>query len=155
MRKHVKRKHWNVAPGFSAVAHAIAGAAITPAEDLNKLRMVELAALDSYKAGSPTVADWRTLADMVNVCETFARDGIGPEALEAVERAEAALLAGYQRSNAHGRIGRGAGEYEALLDVFEYHDLQRQSVARSAYERVIQKTMDRIRSGHPDNKVLT
>lgn len=151
MRKQVRRRHYAL---VNPVLQAISGAAITPSADLDKLRTVELSALEQFKAGTPSVLDWRALSDMVNVCEIMAREGIGPEALEACARAEAALLAGHERHKAHGRIGRAAGEYEALLDAYEFHDLQRQSVARSVYERAIQKTANRIRSGHPGVKVV-
>lgn len=154
MRKHTKRRHYATGPGWNPIAHAMAGAAITPTAALDKLRTVELSALEQFKAGAPSVQDWRALCDMVNLCETMAKDGIGPEALEACARAEGALLAGHHRHNEHGRIGRAAGEYEALRDVWEYHDLQRQSVARSVYELAIQKTMNRIRSAAPGVKVL-
>lgn len=98
--------------------------------------------------------DWRTLADMSNLCQTMAKSGIGHEALEAVDAAESTLLAAYERHNSTGAIGCAPGEYEALRDLYEYHDLQRSSVARSTYERAIQATVNRIKSGHPDNKVL-
>lgn len=151
MRKATRRRHYAL---INPIQYALAGAAITPSSALDQLRTVELSALQQFKAGEPSVQDWRTVADMVNLCETLARDGVGPEALPACEKAEAALLAGHARHSAHGRIGRAAGEYEALLDVFEFHDLQRQSIARAQYERAIERTANRIRSGHPDLKVV-
>lgn len=149
-RKHCRRKVINP---VNPITLAIEGAAITPAARLDRLRVLELAALEQFKAGKATQDDWRVMADVINVCDTFARGDVGKEALPAIERAEAALAAGHARFKAHGRIGRAAGEYEALLDVYEFHDLQRQSVSRSEYEAAIKKTADRIRSAAPDVKV--
>jgi hypothetical protein len=39
----------------------------------------------------------------------------------------------------------GAG-IQALREVYEWHDLQRTSVARSIYEQMIEKTRNRIKS---------
>lgn len=152
MRKHTKRRHYAL---VNPLAHAIEGARITTQEDLNKLRLRELSALDSYRQGTATVYDWRALADMSNLCETMAKSGIGPEALNAVQAAESALLAAYERHNETGAIGCAPGEYEALRDLYEYHDIQRASVSRNVYEKSIQSTTNRIRSGDPRVKVLT
>lgn len=145
MRKRTNRKHYQL---VNPITWAIAGAAVTDTALLDQLRLRELMHLDAFKRGEPTLADWRGMGDLLNVAETMACDGIGAEeVLPAIHRARAALLAGHQRHACHGRIGRGAGEYEALLELYEYHDLQRCSVSRSRYELAIRATVDRIRSG--------
>jgi hypothetical protein len=43
-----------------------------------------------------------------------------------------------------GLTGEGI---KAIRDVIEYHDLQRSSISRSEYERLIRLTSSRIKSG--------
>jgi hypothetical protein len=63
------------------------------------------------------------------------------------------LLAAKERHDQTGRLGITGEGLRALRDLYEYFDLQRQSISRSEFERAIQKTRDRIRGGHPDVKV--
>ena len=150
-RKHVKRK---VYPPRDPIALAIAGAAITADTELDKLRIMELQALEAFRTGAATKRDWDRMADVTNLCETLSRDGIGAEAMEAVERAEHALSQAHRRYIEHGRIAVSGPEMQALGDVYEYHHLQRTSVARSVYEQAITKTANRIMSAHPSLKVM-
>lgn len=149
-KKRCRRKHYALC---DPIALAIAGAGITTEADLDKLRLLELSALDSFKKGAPSVADWKSMADVLNLAETMGKGGIGPEVLPVCERAQQVLAAGHARFRAHGAIGRAAGEYEALAELCEFHDLQRSSVSRAEYERAIRRTADRIRSAHPSVKV--
>ena len=150
-RKKCRREVWNT--NVNPIAHAIAGAAITDTASLDKLRMQELSAIEAFAKGRATPDDWRALADMLNICETMAGMGIGPEALEPCRQAQEAL------GNAHARHRAGRAllftgpELQAVRDSYEFHDLQRQSVSRSTYEQAIEKTANRIRSAHPDLKV--
>ena len=50
-------------------------------------------------------------------------------------------------------IGVSGPELQALRDGYQFHDLQRQSISRSRYERAIVTTANRIRSAHPSLKV--
>ena len=150
-RKRCHRKVWNLT---DPVTLAITGAAITDTARLDKLRLLELSALEAFKSGSPSVDDWRTMADVINIAETMARDGIGPEVLAVCLRAQEVLSEGFRRYKLHSNIGRAAGEYEALAEVYGYHDLQRSSVSRSVYESAIRKTGNRIRSANPTVKVM-
>lgn len=149
-RKKCRRKVWAL---IDPIAHAIAGASITDTASLDKLRMLELSAIEAFAKGRATPDDWRALADMLNICETMARDGIGPEALEPCTQAQEAL------GHAHARHKEGkpllftGPELQAVRDSFAYHDLQRTSISRSQYEQAIKKTGDRIRSSHPSLKV--
>ena len=149
-RKKCKRKVWAL---IDPVALAIAGAAITDTASLDKLRMLELSAIEAFARGRATPDDWRAIADMLNICETMARDGIGPEALPSCMLAQIAL------GEAHSRFKEGrpllfkGPELNAVRDAFAYHDLQRTSISRSQYEQAITKTANRIKSAHPSLKV--
>lgn len=151
MRKRTRRKIWSTE--INPIAHAIAGACITDQESINKLRLAELAAIDAMARGMGTVQDWRLLADLVNICETMGDNGIGPEALphcEALQQDMIAAAARYEKTKKMGLTGPGLN---AAREVFQYYDLQRNSVPRAQYERMIEKTRGRINSGH--HKVVT
>jgi hypothetical protein len=151
MRKRCIRKHWQL---VSPIQHAIEGAAITDDERLNKLRLLELSALEAFAKGKATPTDWRSLADMLNVAETLALSGVGPEVLQACETAQNALAEAYRRHEELGKLGVTGPELQALRDLHEYHDLQRSSIPRSQYEQGIRDTANRIRSAHPGVKVF-
>jgi hypothetical protein len=149
-RKRTVRRVWKM---VNPIEHAIAGASITPSERLDKLRLLELTAIESFARGRATADDWRTVADMLNVAETMARGNVGPEVLPVCECVQVELAdahARYQRGGALGFTGAGL---RAVRDVYEYHDLQRQSVSRSEYEAAIKRTADRIRGASGDIKV--
>ena len=149
-RKKCRRKVWAL---IDPIAHAIAGAAITDTASLDKLRMLELSAIEAFAKGRATPDDWRALADMLNVCETMARDGIGPEALEPCTQAQEALGHAHARHKAGKPLLFTGLELNAVRDSFGYHDLQRSSISRSQYEQAIAKTANRIKSAHPSLKV--
>ena len=143
MRKQTKRKIWKL---IDPIRHAILGAGITQDHLLDKLRLTELAALDAMTKGMGTIADWQELTDMMNISEVMAMEGIGPEALPYCKQAQDALEQAalrYQRTMSMGLSGTGIN---ALREVFEYHDLQRRSIPRSVYEKMIMKTRQRIQS---------
>lgn len=149
-RKHCRRKHWNL---VNPITHAITGAAITDTARLDQVREIEAVAIGAFRDGTPTIDHWKAMADMLNVAQVMAQDGIGPEVLPACIAVEAALRAGHARYVAHGRIGRAVGEYEAYFELWEYHDLQRSSISRSEYERAIEKTRRRILNAPESAKV--
>jgi hypothetical protein len=143
MRKQTKRKFWKL---IDPIRHAILGAGITQNHLLDKLRLTELAALDAMTKGMGTISDWQELTDMMNISEVMAMEGIGPEALPYCKQAQDALEQAalrYQRTMSMGLSGTGIN---ALREVFEYHDLQRRSIPRSVYEKMIIKTRQRIQS---------
>jgi hypothetical protein len=151
MRKRCIRKHWNK---VDPIALAIAGATITPEADLDKLRMRELAALEAFAKGVATPHDFRDLCDLLNLAETMGQMGIGPEVLPVCALAEAGMLEAKDRYEESGRLVFTGTALKAMRDVYEFHDLQRTAVDRSAYERAITKTRNRIRGAHPSVKVL-
>lgn len=151
MRKKTKRKHWAL---IDSVRHAILGAAITQDHLLDKLRLIELAALDAMTKGLGTIQDWQELTDMMNISEVMARDGVGPEALPVCQQAQEALEQAARRYETTRKMGLTGTGINALREVFEYHDLQRRSIPRSEYEKYIIKTRQRIKSQAKEVVVL-
>jgi hypothetical protein len=151
MRKKCKRKHYAL---VDPVRLAIEGAAITDTALLDRLRLLELSALECFRTGSATREEWMAVADMLNIQETLARDGIGPEALEPCLKAQNALGSAADRKASHGRFSVTGLELEAMRHAHEYFDLQRTSISRSRLEGAIKKTAERIRNTHPSLKVV-
>ena len=149
-RKKCRRKVWAL---IDPIAHAIAGAAITDTASLDKLRMLELSAIEAFAKGRATSDDWRAIADLLNLCETLALDGIGPEALEPCTQAQEALGHAHTRHKSGKPLLFTGPELQAVRDSYEFHDLQRTSISRSQYEQAITKTANRIKSAHPSLKV--
>ena len=147
MRKHTRRKHWNL---VDPIAHAIAGAAITTKEHLDKLMLLELSSLDAMTHGRAGTSDWKDLTDVLNLCETMAKGGIGPEALPYCEVAEEALKQAAYRYQQTMKMGLSGTGLTAMKHLLEYHQLQRISISRSEYERWIQKTRNKILSKAKD-----
>ena len=143
MRKKTTRKRWKL---INTITHAIVGAAITHPELLDKLRLRELAALEAMSKGQGTRVEWQELADMLNICEVMALEGIGPEALPYCKEAQEALVEAARRYETTKRMGLSGLGIQALREVYEYHDLQRSSVARAVYEQMIVKTRHRLNS---------
>jgi hypothetical protein len=88
----------------------------------------------------------------MNLCETLAGMGIGPEALPAVEKAHAAFMAIKKRVERWGRVEVLPAELEALADVQAYLDMQRQSVDRATILKGLTLCFNRIRGAHPSVK---
>ena len=97
-----------------------------------------------------TPHDWRWIADVLNIAETMAKHGIGPEVLPYCENAQKALLEAKERYDKTGKMGLSGPGIKTIKELWEYHDLQRTSVARSEYERMIKKTANNIRSHNKD-----
>ena len=148
MKKKCRRKIWST--DINPVAHAIAGAAITTEDVLNKLRVREYAALDSITRGEGTPLDWQIIVDTLNVSECMAEDGIGPEVLPYCQQAQESLIkaANYYKKNK--RIILDAQGIKAIRELIEYADLQQKSVSRAKFEVYIEKTRNKIRSKGKD-----
>ena len=145
MRKVTKRKIWAL---VNPIEHAITGVGFVDRTSLDKLRLSELAALDAMIRGMGTVSDWRTLVDLLNLTEMMARSGIGPEALESCEKAQAELHKAAIRYQETKRMGLTGIGIQAIRDLLEYADLQQQSISRSEFEKMIKKTKDHIKSNN-------
>jgi len=150
MRKHTRRKVYEL---VNPITHAMQGAAVTAKHLLDKLRMKELSAIESFRTGTATRHDWMAIADYLNLCECLALDGVGPEALEPCQMAQEALGSAHERLQRTGRLGVTGPELQALRDAYSFHDLQRQSISRSRYEDAIRTTAARIRSAPESVKV--
>jgi len=149
MRKRTKRKVWAL---LDPTVHAIVGAAITQRDKLDKLRLLEYSALDAMTKGAGTVADWRTLVDVLNLSEMMGKNGIGPEVLPICEKAQESLHKAAMRYQETMQMGLDGVGIKAIRELIEYADLQQSSISRSEFERYIQKTKDYIRS-HGDKVV--
>lgn len=143
MRKRTKRKVYAL---VNPIQHAIEGVSYTPEHLLNKLRLGELSALDAMTRGGATTQDWQTLVDMMNVCETMARSGIGPEAIPAVETMQQEMIAAAKRYEKTRKMGLTGTGIKAAREVFAYHDVQRNAITRGEYEKMIEKTRNVVRS---------
>lgn len=147
MKKKCKRK---VYPLLNSLAHGLAGAAVADSKSLDKLRLSELSAIDNMVHGRGTTEDWRWIADICNIAETMGKAGIGPEVLPYCDEVQKALLESAERYQKTGKMGLSGVGITKIKDLWAYHDLQRTSVARSEYERMIQKTINVIRSKGKD-----
>jgi hypothetical protein len=148
MRKQCKRKVWSTA--INPIQHAIEGAAITSDALLNQLRARELAAIEAFRTGAATIQEWSDITGLLNVCETMAKGGIGPEALEACKTAEQELISAGKRFESTRRMATSGLGLQSFRDLYQYHDLQRQSVSRAEYDRWIRKATLRVKSKAPD-----
>jgi hypothetical protein len=151
MRKQCKRKVYQL---IDCVSHAIAGAGITTDDFLKQLKDKELAAIEAMRTGNATVYTWQELVDMNNICQVMARNGIGPEALVDCMIAEIELKHAAKRFESTGRMLLTGPGLKAINEVLEWHHLQRTSVSRSKYDRMIEKTRNKIRSRSKDVTVI-
>lgn len=147
MRKKTKRKVWQI---VNPIAHAIEGATIVPETRLQSLRLLELAAIESFAKGKATVQDWQTMTAMLNVCETMGLNGIGREALEACKRLQDSLIESQQRYDKTKKMGATGLALQAMRDVYEYADLQRSSIDLSTFEKMVKTTIARVKSKAPE-----
>lgn len=151
-RKKCKRK---VYPLINPISMAVLGACVSADKPLNTLRLAELSAIDEMVTGKGTTESFRWICDVINISETLGKMGVGPEALPLCEAAQKAMLEAadrYQKTNRMGLSGEGI---KAVKELWEIHDLQRTSVARSVYEAAILKTANTIRSRGRDVVEIT
>jgi hypothetical protein len=73
-----KRTHRKVYPLVNVINHVIEGVHVTEQRILDRLRLLELSAIEAFAKGRATRHDWMALADLSNVAETLARSGVGP-----------------------------------------------------------------------------
>ncbi|NBS75388.1 MAG: hypothetical protein EBT78_15235 [Betaproteobacteria bacterium] len=145
MRKMCKRKVWNK---VNPIEFAITGAAITAEDKLDRLRMGELSAIESMVKGNATTADWRALVDMLNIAETMSTNGIGIEVLEVCQVVQKEMEAAAHRYEKTRKMGLTGTGIRYIKELYALHDLQRTSISRSEYERMIEKTINYIRSNN-------
>jgi hypothetical protein len=133
---------------LNPITYALEGASITQRDKLDKLRVMEYSALDAITKGKGTVTDWHTLTEVLNLSETMARAGVGPEVLPICEKAQEALHEAalrYQKTFKMGLTGEGI---KAVRELIAFADLQQSSISRSEFEKYIQKTRNYIKSNN-------
>lgn len=145
MKKRTRRKVWTL---MNPLTLAIEAAAPATGEDLERLRVGELAAIESFVTGTATHDDWNLLRQMANVSQCMAIKGVGVEAFEPSESAQRALALCYDRARRLGKYGLTGPELTALRECQSYHDLQRVSIPRREYEGYIALTMAWEKNGH-------
>lgn len=151
-RKKCKRKVYAL---LNPISMAIMGAAVSGKKPLDQLRLAELSAIDEMVTGKGTTESWRWIADCINIAETLGKMGIGPEALPLCQIAQQAMLEAADRYQKTKRMGLSGEGIKAVKELWEIHDLQRTSVARSVYEAAILKTANTIRSRGRDVVEIT
>jgi hypothetical protein len=151
VRKQCRRKVYQL---VDPIAHAIAGAGITTDDCLKQLKDKEQAAIEAMRTGNATVWTWQELVDMNNICQVMARHGIGPEALPDCMMAEIELKHAAKRFESTGKMLLTGTGLRAINEVSEWHQLQRTSISRAEYERMIEKTRNKIKSKSKDVTVI-
>lgn len=151
MRKQCKRKIWKL---VDPIAHAIAGACITTDDCLDPLMEGEKNAIEDMRTGKADVYTWQKLVDMNNICQVMAHQGIGPEAIPDTIMAEIELKHAAKRFESTGKMLLTETGLRAINEVLEWHHLQRTSISRSEYERMLEKTRNKIRSRSKDVTVI-
>lgn len=147
MKKQCKRKIYKL---VNPITYAIAGAIPPSGDKLETLQMIELSAIESFRTGTATVNDWAKVVGMMNLAENMAKNGIGPEAMPVCDEAHKHLIAAAKRYETTGKMGLTGPGLQCLRDLYEFHNLQRTSVATSVYEKHIQETANRVRSKAPE-----
>jgi hypothetical protein len=145
MKKQCRRKIW---AKINPIEHAITGAIVASEEKLNKLRMHELSAIDSMVKGVGTVQDWITLVHVLNISETMGHNGIGIEVLPLCALVQLEMEAAAKRYGATKKMGLSGSGIKYLKELCALHDLQRQSISCSEFERMIDKSNNNVRSNH-------
>lgn len=151
MRKKCRRKVFAL---VNPIIHALEGARITSGPLLDKLRLLELSAIESFAKGQATRKDWTALAELLNLAETMAQDGIGPEVIPVCQQAQEALIRAFDRAAGGKSLGMDGPGLNAIRDLYALHDAQRTAVSRSEYEKAIKKTADRVKSRTPQLTVV-
>lgn len=128
---------------------ALYNSTFLPQKELDRLRLVELVALESITHGNAKWQDVQKLADACNMGMTLAEFGVGKlEAGPALVAAELAIIQCAARLERTGKIGFTGEELQSVRDMLEYVHLQRGSVPRRTLIKMMDLMMQRIRQGH-------
>ena len=150
MKKMTKRKHYTLI--HDPIKYVTEGVSPTPAALLDRLRAKELSAIESLSTGRGCVADWSNVVDMLNIAETLAGQGVGPEVLDVCKAAQDELASTAKRYQATSHMGLTGLGLAAVRELFAWHDAQRTAISRGQYEAAIELTRQRIRT-HVGNVV--
>lgn len=151
MKKHCKRRIWQK---INTLQYVMEGVRPTAQSDLDQLHRRELSALEALTHGAGGLQEWHDLQAVLNLCETAIRMGIGAEAAQACQTAQAALIDAARRYESTRRMGLSGEGLVALRHLVEWHHLQRTAIDRKTYEKVIKLAGDRVRSRSPELVVL-
>ena len=143
MKKRTKRKVYKL---VDPIKMAMMGAAVAHKEVIDKVRIKELIAIDDFYKGNANLESWRMLTGMNNIAMTFADEGVGIEAKEPCLVLEKALLEAAARFEKTGKMGLSGLGLNAAREVQKLHDLQRISITRGEYEKLLDKTENILRS---------
>lgn len=147
MRKQTKRKVWRL---VNPIEHAIQGIKPPGGEKLDKLRTFELTSIEAFRMGQATKQDWGRMVGILNLTEHLANRGIGPEALPTVRAAHDHLIEAAKRYEKTQKMGLTGAGLQCMRDLYEWHDLIRQSITLSEYERALVEVHQRIQSKAPE-----
>lgn len=136
MRKQTRRKIYQK---VNPIKHAIEGAAVVQEEHLDFLRKHELAAIEAFRTGVAKAQEWHELHVIALLAIELGKRGVGPEAVECADRAIVHLDETYDRYMKTHRLLMTGPALQCMRDIYEYHDLQRQCIARSEYDKIIRK----------------
>ena len=139
MRKQTRRKVWKL---INPLAHVMDGIVVTPESELDKIRLRELGAIEAFAKGHAGLHEWHEMAAMLNVSEYLASIGVGIEVAEVCKAVEGHLIEAanrYQRTKKMGLTGPGI---QSLRELYEFHDIQRQSITRGEYEKAIRAAIN-------------
>lgn len=151
MRKRTRRKVYQL---INPISMAIEGAAVTVGPDLDKLRYVELSAIEAFANGKATLAEWHELEALTSIAAVMSQKGIGTEVMSVCMQSKAHLDDTMARFNRIGKMGATGPALVCWRDLYEYHDLQRASIGRGQYETLIRETTNRINGGQSLNQLL-
>ena len=144
MRKHTKRKVYGLI--YDPITYLKEGMAATPEDCLNILRARELSAIEALSKGKGGLNEWRQMTEMLNIAETMAGAGIGPEVMPVCLKAQNELITAAKRFETTKRMGLTATGLFAIRELFAFHDAQRTAITRGEYERAIRTTQERVRT---------
>lgn len=145
MRKKCRRKVYLL---IDPIVHAIEGACIPDDKSLELLKAHELKMINAL-SGDDGLSGYHGLCELLGCAETMAKAGIGPEVLEPCDNAQNVLIKLNTRFKRWNKWDITANEKKTLIDLMEWHHLQRTSVARSEYERYLKTATNKMRNRAP------
>lgn len=75
--------------------------------------------------------EWHEMIALMVIARRMAKAGIGPEVLPVCQEVNRHLVEAKDRFDRIGKMGLTGPGLQAIRDLYDYHDLQRQSVSRS------------------------
>ena len=147
--KSCRRRSKRYVEFITPLETAIRNAATAPKQSRDKLALADLSTLDTITRGKGRLSDFRYLVDICNLCEVLAKDYKigGEEVLDAVKVAEAAFLSCARRIEATGKIGFSGPELQAVREMLEWAQAQREAASRGVYLAAIKLLSARVKGG--------